>query len=61
MRKEKKLIKIASQIEELERKITLGKDVQSTESKILKIMDSLSQEEMLFIDDYIMEKKMKNI
>lgn len=58
MKRDKKLIKIANDIAELERKMALGKDVKSCESKIQKIADSLSIEEMLMIDDYIMEKKL---
>ena len=56
MKKDKKLIKIANEIAELEKKIASGKDVQSCESKIQKISDSLSYEEMMIIDEYVMEK-----
>lgn len=50
----------AKKIIELENQIQLGKDVQNAENEIQNIMCSLSIEDMLEIDDYIITKK-KNI
>ncbi len=58
MKREKKLIKIANEIVELEKQMALGKNVKTCESKIMEMSDSLSLEEMLFVDNYIMEKKL---
>lgn len=61
MQRNKKLERVANKIIKLERKISLGKNVQETEFEIQKIMDSLTIEDMMFIDDYIMKKqKQKN-
>lgn len=58
MRKKKKLIKIANEIAELEKKLALGKDVESCEAKMMKLAESLSIDEMMIIDEYIMEKRL---
>lgn len=60
MQRNKKLERAANKIMKLERKISLGKDVQEAESEIQKITDSLTLEDMMFIDDYIMKKQEKN-
>lgn len=54
----KKIIRAANRIANLESQLALGKDVQKIEEKIQNIADSLSLEEMLEIDEYIMNKKL---
>lgn len=56
--KKKKLIKIAQDIAELENKMAQGKDIKSCKSKIQRIADTLSLEDMMYIDEYIMERKL---
>lgn len=53
--KEKFLKDTAHKIAELEKEMQLGKNVKKNEHKIENIMCSLSLEELLLIDDYILE------
>lgn len=53
----KYLIRIAKQIAELERSISLGKNVQENTSKIESICAHLSPEEMMEIDECILTHK----
>ena len=56
MRNNKKdLKKIAKQIADLEKEIRLGKDVKSAEHQIEVLMCSLSLEDMLELDEYILK------
>lgn len=58
--KEKKIKKIAQQILELEQNIRQGKNVQSAKQKIENIMSTLSFEEALELDEYIMINFLKS-
>lgn len=53
---EKRLIRIAKQIVELEKECQLGKNVQENMAKIENIMSTLSLLDILEIDEYIMKK-----
>jgi hypothetical protein len=55
---EKRLIKIANQIVELEKECQLGKNVKENMAKIENIMCTLSILDMLEIDEYITKKKL---
>lgn len=55
---EKRLIKIANQIVELEKECQLGKNVKENMAKIENIMCTLSILDILEIDEYIMKKKL---
>lgn len=57
MKSEKKLIKMAKHILELEDRHSKGEKI--TEQEIEEIVESLSIEEVLFIDDYIMKQVQK--
>lgn len=48
----------AERIAKLECECVQGKDVKENQAKIHNIMSHLSFEEMMFIDDYIMKKKL---
>ena len=52
-KREKELKKIAQQIINLEYRLSLDKDDKSAQNKIQEIMSTLSTEELLMIDDYI--------
>lgn len=56
MKDEKKIIKLAEQIYELEKECQLKKDIQKNMYKIEQLTQNLSLEEMLIIDTYITEK-----
>lgn len=53
----KKLIRAANRIWELENKIMSGKDEELIEAEMEKIAESLSPEELLEIDEYLMNKR----
>ena len=55
-KKEKR--KIAEKIVKLENQLNLGKDCQSAMEEIQKIVNTLSLEDMLEIDEYITVKKL---
>lgn len=55
-KRSKELKKIAQRIRNLEEMIRLGKNVKSNQDEIQKIMNTLSIEDMLEIDEYIMSK-----
>lgn len=55
-KRSKELKKIAQRIRNLEELIRLGKNVKSNQDEIQKIMNTLSIEDMLEIDEYIMSK-----
>ena len=55
-KRNKELKKIAQRIRNLEELIRLGKNVKSNQDEIQKIMNTLSIEDMLEIDEYIMSK-----
>lgn len=55
-KRSKELKKIAQRIRNLEELIRLGKNVKSNQDEIQRIMNSLSIEDMLEIDEYIMSK-----
>lgn len=52
----KKIKEVAPLIVQAEKEIRLGKDVQLNKDKIENIMCSLSFQEMLLLDDYIMQE-----
>ena len=54
----KKIEKIAKQIVTLEKECDLGKNVKVNMAEIEKIVSTLSIEEMLEVDDYIIRKKL---
>ena len=56
MKSEKELQEIADKILKLETSISLGKNIESNQEKILNIMSSLSLEEMSFVDEIITKK-----
>ena len=59
MKDEKKRIKrLAEKIVQLEKQAREGKNEQEVMSKIQNITDSLSIEDMLEIDEYILTKKL---
>ena len=58
--KNKHLINIANKIAKLEKEIRLGNNVQVNMKKIENIMCSLDFGDIIFIDNYIMEKKLLN-
>ena len=53
---EKRLIRVAKQIVELEKEGQLGKNVKENQAKIENIMSTLSLLDLLEIDEYIMKK-----
>ena len=55
-KRSRELKKIAQRIRNLEELIRLGKNVKSNQDEIQKIMNTLSIEDMLEIDEYIMSK-----
>ena len=55
-KRSRELKKIAQRIRNLEELIRLGKNVKSNQDEIQKIMNILSIEDMLEIDEYIMSK-----
>ena len=55
-KRSRELKKIAQRIRNLEEMIRLGKNVKSNQDEIQKIMNTLSIEDMLEIDEYIMSK-----
>ena len=55
-KRSKELKKIAQRIRNLEELIRLGKNVKSNQDEIQKIMNTLSIDDMLEIDEYIMSK-----
>jgi hypothetical protein len=56
MKSKKELQEIADKILKLETSISLGKNIESNQEKILNIMSSLSLEEMSFVDEIITKK-----
>ena len=58
--KNKHLRNIAKKIAKLEKEINLGNNVQVNRKKIENIMCSLDFGDIIFIDNYIMEKKLLN-
>ena len=58
--KNKHLRNIAKKIAKLEKEINLGNNVQGNRKKIENIMCSLDFGDIIFIDNYIMEKKLLN-
>ena len=58
--KNKHLRNIAKKIAKLEKEINLGNNVQVNRKKIENIMCSLDFGDIVFIDNYIMEKKLLN-
>ena len=56
MKDEKKLKELAKQIIEYEKECQLGNNVQENVSKIEQLIQSLSIEEMLAIDAYIINE-----
>ena len=56
MKSKKELQEIADKILKLETSISLGKNIESNQEKILNIMSSLSLEEMSFVDETITKK-----
>ena len=58
--KNKHLRNIAKKIAKLEKEINLGNNVQGNKKKIENIMCSLDFGDIIFIDNYIMEKKLLN-
>lgn len=58
--KNKHLRNIAKKTAKLEKEIRLGNNVQENRDKIKNIMCSLDFGDMIFIDNYIMEKKLLN-
>lgn len=58
--KNKHLRNIAKKIAKLEKEIRLGNNVQENRDKIENIMCSLDFGDIIFIDNYIMEKKLLN-
>lgn len=56
--KNKHLRNIAKKIAKLEKEIRLGNNVQENRDKIENIMCSLDFGDIIFIDSYIMEKKL---
>lgn len=53
MKDEKKLKELAKQIYNLEQECQLGKNIQKNINKIEQLIQNLSIEEMLIIDEYI--------
>jgi hypothetical protein len=49
---------IANKIVALEKQLQLGENVKEVQQKIEDIMSSLSVEDVLLVDDYIMKKKL---
>ncbi len=57
--KRNKRIKIlANKIAQIEEQIALGNNVQENQNKIQNIIDSLTLEEILQVDEYITRKKL---
>lgn len=52
----KKIQRLANEIWSLEREIQRGNNVEKNQNKIEKITNSLSFEEMIAIDEYLMSK-----
>lgn len=61
MKDEKKLKELAEQISKLEKECQLGNNLQENMNKIEQLIQSLSLEEMLEIDTYIMNEKFLTI
>ena len=57
-KRNKRIQSIARSIVDLEKDILLGKDIQESKKKIENIVTSLSFEDMLLVDNYIMSKKL---
>lgn len=57
---DKRIIRLAQQIAEIENNIQMDKNVQENEQKIQNIVSSLSLEEMIAIDNYIFKKRYLN-
>ena len=57
MKDEKKIKQLAEQIFILEKECQLGNNVQKNMNKIEQLTQTLSLDEMLEVDTYIMEKK----
>lgn len=58
MKNKQNIKAIANSIVTLEKQLQLGEDVKENQKKIEDIISSLSIEDMLLIDDYIMEEKL---
>lgn len=56
--KDKEIKCLSEQIVALEKEMRLGKNVKENQDKIENIMSTLSIEEMLQIDDYIIKKQL---
>jgi TATA-box binding protein (TBP) (component of TFIID and TFIIIB) len=57
-KQDKRIKNIANKIANLEKEILLGKSVQENQQKIENIVSTLSLEDMLEIDEYILKKKL---
>ncbi len=57
MKDEKKIKELAEQIFILEKECQLGNNIQENMNKIEQLTQTLSLDEMLEVDTYIMEKK----
>jgi hypothetical protein len=57
-KQDKRIKNIANKIVNLEKEILLGKNVQENQQKIESIVSTLSLEDMLEIDEYILKKKL---
>lgn len=57
-KKKKNIKKLAQQIARLEKECQFGNNVSENMNKIEQLIQGLSLEDMLAIDDYILEKKL---
>ena len=57
MKDEKKLKKVAEQLYKLERECQLKNNIQENMNKMEQLIQTLSIEELLIIDDYIINEK----
>jgi TATA-box binding protein (TBP) (component of TFIID and TFIIIB) len=57
-KQDKRIKNIANKIANLEKEMLLGKSVQENQQKIENIVSTLSLEDMLEIDEYILKKKL---
>ena len=56
MKDEKNLKQLAEQISKLEKECQFGRNIQKNMNEIEQLIQTLSIEEMLIVDTYIMEK-----
>jgi TATA-box binding protein (TBP) (component of TFIID and TFIIIB) len=57
-KQDKRIKNIANKIANLEKEMLLGKNIQENQQKIENIVSTLSFEDMLEIDEYILKKKL---